>query len=134
MLEQDNDKALPNVCDDRKFLKKARKGICRRDDGHYELPLPLRDETIQLPNNKELALNRLKKLKGRLRSNNKYCKDYEAFMREIMEKELSLENRQIWYIPHHGVYHPKKPDTITVVFDAYLERPVHKLIFLISQD
>lgn len=90
MLEQDfcekrnDDKALSS--DDRKFLKKPRKGIHRKDDGHYELPLPLRDENIQLPNNKELALNKLKKLKGRLRSNDKYCKECKAFMKEITEK------------------------------------------------
>ena len=23
-----------------------------------------------------------------------------------------------WYIPHHGVYHPKKPKKIRVVFDC----------------
>lgn len=26
-----------------------------------------------------------------------------------------------WYIPHHGVYHPKKPDKIRVVFDYTAE-------------
>ena len=25
---------------------------------------------------------------------------------------------QIWYLPHHGVYHSKKPDKIRVVFDC----------------
>ena len=40
--------------DDRKFIKKVKEGIHRRDDGHYELPLPLRDERMMLPNNKEL--------------------------------------------------------------------------------
>ena len=53
--------------DDRKFIKKAKEGIHHRDDGHYELPLPLRDERMMLPNNKELALSRIKKLKGRLK-------------------------------------------------------------------
>lgn len=23
-----------------------------------------------------------------------------------------------WYLPHHGVYHPKKPEKIRVVFDC----------------
>ena len=27
----------------------------------------------------------------------------------------------MWYIPHHGVYHPKKPEKITVVFDCSVE-------------
>ena len=51
-------------------------------------------------------------------------------MREVIEKgyaervpaeELLLDNCQIWYIPHHGVYHPKKPGKIRVVFDASAE-------------
>ena len=116
--------------DDRKFIKKAKEGIHRRNDGHYELPLPLRDERMMLPNNKELALSRIKKLKGRLKHDSTYRKDYQGFMSEIIEKgyaervppeELSLDNGRIWYIPHHGVYHPKKPGKIRVVFDASAE-------------
>ena len=41
--------------DDRKFLKIVKDGIHQTDDGHYELPLPLRDEAIS----KEVALQRL---------------------------------------------------------------------------
>lgn len=116
--------------DDRKFIKKAKEGIHRRDDGHYELSLPLRDERMMPPNNKELALSRIKKLKGRLKHDSTYRKDYQGFMSEIIEKgyaervppeELSLDNGRIWYIPHHGVYHPKKPGKIRVVFDASAE-------------
>lgn len=25
----------------------------------------------------------------------------------------------VWYIPHQGVYHPRKPDKIRVVFDGF---------------
>ena len=31
------------------------------------------------------------------------------------------EERQDWYIPHHGVYYPKKPSKIQVVFDCSSE-------------
>ena len=31
--------------------------------------------------------------------------------------EISVKN-SVWYIPHHGVYHPQKPDKIRVVFDC----------------
>ena len=60
---------------DRKFMKKAKEGIHHRDDGHYKLPLPLRDERM-LPNNKELALSRIKKLRGRLKHESTYRKEY----------------------------------------------------------
>ena len=48
-------------------------------------------------------------------------------MREVIEKgcaeevqdgELATNDGKVWYIPHHGVYHPKKPDKIRVVFDC----------------
>ena len=31
------------------------------------------------------------------------------------------KERKVWYIPHHGVYHPKKPTKIRVVFDCSAE-------------
>lgn len=31
------------------------------------------------------------------------------------------KDKKIWYIPHHGVYHPKKPNKIRVVFDCSSE-------------
>ena len=73
---------------DRKFIQKAREGIHQRKDGHYELPLPLREERMQLPNNKELALTRLKKLRGRLtcRNNETYRNDYQGFVNEVIKK------------------------------------------------
>lgn len=31
--------------------------------------------------------------------------------------ETKANNGEVWYIPHFGVYHPKKPSKIIVVFD-----------------
>lgn len=28
------------------------------------------------------------------------------------------EGETVWYIPHHGVYHPQKTDKLRVVFDC----------------
>ena len=75
---------------------------------------------IRPPSNKELSLtvSRLDKLLGRLESNEAYGKDYQAFMKEFIDKgyaervpaeELALENNQTWHILHHGVYHPTSP-------------------------
>lgn len=73
----------------------------------------------------QVALNLLSKLKRRLKTNSKYRKDYLAFMSDLIEhghaergpaEEVVMKNGQVWYIPHHGVYHLKKPDKIRVVF------------------
>ena len=115
---------------DRKFLNVLESNIRHRDDGHYEVPLPLKEEGLKLPNNLTLALSRLERLKQRLKRDRKYREHYEAFMKEMIDKgqaervpdeELHLSNGRIWYIPHHGVYHPQKLDKIRVVFDASAE-------------
>ena len=56
----------------------------------------------------------------------KYQDDYTTFMNEIIAKgyaekvlkEASNNHGNVWYIPHHGVYHPKKPVKICVLFDC----------------
>jgi len=112
--------------EDKTFLRKLEEGIHQRSVGHYEMPLPFRDDMPNLPNNRSLALSRLHKLGQRFKGDTKYKDDYTAFMNEIIAKgyaeevpEKASENDgRVWYIPHHGVYHPKKPDKIRVVFDC----------------
>ena len=89
------------------------------------MPLPLRNENLELPNSKGLALNRLMKLRRRLSSDNQFTKDYCSFMEEIISSGYAeivpfdeTTSKQVWYIPHHGVYHKKKPGKIRVVFDC----------------
>ena len=112
--------------DDQKFLKKVGDGI-HLVDGHYEMPLPFRETEPSLPNNKTLALHRLKQLENRLKKDEVYSTHYNAFMDGIIrhdfaervpEKDLERQDSHMWYIPHHGVYHPKKPGKIRVVFDC----------------
>jgi len=96
------------------FLKKLEEGVHQRSDGHYEMPLPLRDNMPSLPNNKSLALRRLHKLGQRFEDDMKYRDDYTTFMNEIIAKgyseEASYNDGNVWYIPHHRVSHPKKPE------------------------
>ena len=112
--------------EDRRFLTIVREGIHQSDDSHYEMPLPLRNNDAELPNNKELALSRLMKLKQRLKSGTQYRKDYVEFMQEnikngfaekVPREEVSDKIRRVWCTPHQGVYHKKKPGKIRVVFD-----------------
>lgn len=54
--------------EDRKFLDILSTGIHKRSDGHCEMPLPLRHEEVELPNNRSQALRRLSLLKARFKS------------------------------------------------------------------
>ena len=91
------------------------------------MPHPLWNNDAELPNNKELALSHLMKLKQKLKSDTQYRKDYVDFMQEnikngfaekVPREEVSDKTRRVWYIPHHGMYHKKKPSKIRVVFDC----------------
>lgn len=117
----------PLSVEDRRFLKIVREGVHQLEDGHYEMPLPMRSERVELLNSKELTTSRLMKLKRRLTSDDQFRKDYNSFMQDIISSgyaervpagEASTKSKQVWYIPHHGVYHKKKPGKIRVVFDC----------------
>jgi len=112
--------------EDKAFLKIAEEGIHQLTDGHFELPLPFRNKGVLLDDNREMAMRRLLHLKKRFEGSDQYRQDYTAFMNEIIDnghaervpdKELSLPDGSVWYIPHHAVYHPKK-QKIRVVFDC----------------
>ncbi len=111
--------------EDVKFLAKLKEGIKQKPNGHYEMPLPFKEERPSLPNNKVCAEHRLRCLKKRLKKDDQYQKDYVTFMEDIIARgdaekvpESEVTNQTTWYIPHHGVYHPQKPGKIRVVFDC----------------
>ncbi|XP_030828067.1 uncharacterized protein LOC105436445 isoform X1 [Strongylocentrotus purpuratus] len=115
----------PYSVEETRFMEILESGIRRRDDGHYEMPLPLKSANPNLPFNKPLAMKRWKQLSGRLRKNPKFCEDYRAFMDDVIQNyaervpadRLQIQDR-VNYIPHTGVYHPRKPNKIRVVFDC----------------
>ncbi|XP_028394495.1 uncharacterized protein LOC114518689 [Dendronephthya gigantea] len=112
--------------EDKSFLKRAEQDI-QLIDGHYQLPLPFRNSDPRLPNNRQQATQRAYWQKKKMLSNEKYRHDYVTFVENLItkgyaEKILTEQNSptsgKIWYLPHHGLYHAKKPDKIRVVFDC----------------
>ena len=89
--EEENGMAMSQ--EDREFLRKAKEGIHHREDLHYELPLPFREQDVQLPNNRPQAAQRLIGLKKKLESNDKYRADYVDFMTGIIDKGLCSQDR-----------------------------------------
>ena len=101
------------------------------EDHHYKMPLPFRRDETELPSNRKTAETRFHQLKRRFTRDPKYKQDYVSFMNEMIragyaERALK-ENPKFWYLPHHSVYHPKKPGKIRVVFDCSAEFEGHSL-------
>ena len=123
--ERSNVDSLGYSADDKKFLTMMNND-CIKVDGHYQVPLPLRNKDLIIPNNREQVLQRMKWLKRKLQKNKKLYEDYNVFMKDIITKGYARkisEDREplegkLWYIPHHGVYHAKKPEKIRVVYNC----------------
>ena len=63
------------------------------EDGHNVMPLPFRESTPKIVNNKSLALHRLSKLGTCLENDENYRKDHQAFMNYLIANgyaELNL--------------------------------------------
>ena len=107
---------------DLQFLDTLQAGMTRLDDGSYCLPLPLRDKGY-MPNNKVQAEKRLNQLVQKFKKDEAYKQEYFSFLQDMINSghaELAPENAvdgKEWYIPHFGIYHPKKKK-LRVVFDA----------------
>ena len=108
---------------DIKFLEILKNGISQNNKGHYQMPLPFKNGPPTLADNRNAALGRLASLKKQLLKNPNYQEQYIQFMNKIIESneaEIAPKGTkgQMWYIPHHGVYHPHKPNKLRVVFDC----------------
>ena len=106
-----------------KFMNSISNLVKHFNNKHYEIELPLKNIKQQLPY-KKLALQRASSLKRKPFSYNNLLKDYQVYMSDLITNcyaKLATENGPIgktWYIPHHGIYHPKKPGKLRVVFDC----------------
>ncbi len=71
-------------------------------------------------------MQRALNLKKKFKKNSSFHEEYSNFMNDMFKKghaikvptpHLSRQDGQVWYIPHHGVYHPQKK-RLRVFFDC----------------
>ena len=120
----ESDQHQPSLSvEDRRFIR-IMDTDAKLQDSHYVLPVPFRSEDLSLPNNRSQAFNRAMWLKKKLERGDQFRDDYVKFMQELLSKEYVVKCEEpptegkVWYVPHHGVYHPQKPGKIRVVFDC----------------
>ncbi|XP_078344112.1 uncharacterized protein LOC144629777 [Oculina patagonica] len=102
-------------------------GSVKKVSGHYQIALPWRQHPPYLPDNRALAEQRLYLLKKKFLRDQEFFGRYKGTINDYITKgyaqrvpkdELSADGKPLWYLPHHAVFHPQKPEKLRVVFDC----------------
>lgn len=126
-LEFDGPKPLarPVSIEDKEAISLP-KANCLLTGGHIELPLPWQKGSPCVPNNKPVALRRLYTLRRRLWKNQELNEQYtdvmtgyiaEGHAEWVRNPDLARLG-EVWYLPHHSVVNPMKPEKLRIVFDC----------------
>ncbi|XP_076041939.1 uncharacterized protein LOC143025813 [Oratosquilla oratoria] len=93
-------------------------------NGKYEIPLPMKEKLIIVPDSEPMTFERLQRLRRKFKDDENY-KQYKQFMINLLEKWYAEEvptcdvrNQQVWYIPHFGLRHPTKSIKVRVIFEC----------------
>jgi len=102
----------------------------RLEDSVCIVGLPWVRPGIVLPNNKEAVLRAFYRHEKKLLNDPEYGTKYHeaitkntanGFARKLTREEAAIHHPRIWYIHHHGVVKPYKPDKVRPVMDASFE-------------
>ncbi|KAK0150310.1 hypothetical protein N1851_008772 [Merluccius polli] len=111
--------------EDRRFMEIMSSSVTLQN-GHYHLPLPLRAKDVVMPDNYDMAKQRIGNLQRKFKRDESYALEYSNFMADVIKKgyaekvpqeQLHRGDGKVWHIPHHGVYHKQK-GKLRVVFDC----------------
>ena len=90
------------------FLNMMKSGIKQMDNGHYSMPLPLKQPVPRLPNNQAQALSRLNLLKKKFSRDDKFSTEYTSFMEENNFKRASQKQSR-----------SKKVTVVTITYGTF---------------
>ena len=119
-----NDEKRGLSVEDREFLDLMSNDLEKSSEGNWVFPLPFRKDHPSLPDNRSYVWRRAKAPQRNLHKDPIKKQHVVTFMEQILEKghaEVApplQEGEQCWYLPIFGVYHPKKPNQVRVVFDS----------------
>ena len=118
-----NERTSPSV-EDLLALRAIESGT-KHVNGRFTIPIPWRPDSACLPYNREIAIRRLHYLRKRLLQDPGLRVKYvQAMQRNIKlgyvesAGPINDTTNPVWYLPHHPVINPKKPDKVRVVFDC----------------
>jgi len=106
-----------------KFLSERTQEV----EGRYEVPLLWKDENIQLPDNRVVAIHRLGLLEKRLQRDPELGEAYKktidtdlekGYIKRLTKEETADQAKRTWYLPHHPVLNPNKPGKVRRACDV----------------
>ena len=119
-----HDESIGLSIEDKEFLHIMDSNFERDQDGQWVAPLPFLSNRQPLRSNRSLALKRARSFDYSLSKDEKKAKHVTDFMQRMLdnkhcEKAPTLKSgEEHWYLPVFGVYHPRKPESIRLVFDS----------------
>ncbi|XP_023289117.1 uncharacterized protein LOC111674124 [Orussus abietinus] len=97
----------------------------RQIEGQWETGLLWRHDTIEFPDSRNTALNRLEALERKMDRNPEFRAAYQKEVNSLLESGYATRvgeaedcSKRVWYLPHFGVTNPNKPGKLRLVFDA----------------
>ncbi len=110
--------------EDRQFIQLMDKELFMDDNNSWVAPLPYCSPRQRLPNNREQALSPFNSLCHTLCRKSEMREHFVEFMQRIFDNDHAEPAPPVnpgeegWYLPSFGVFHPRKPSQIRVVFDS----------------
>ncbi|XP_077275585.1 uncharacterized protein LOC143904642 [Temnothorax americanus] len=103
----------------------------RDHSGRFVVSYPFISDPPTFVDSRPIAVNRLRALERRFKSNGEFREGYNAFMQDYLDSghmELASDpfpaDGRVYYLPHHGVYKLDSATTkLRVVFDASSKCP-----------
>lgn len=119
-----NDNKLAPPIDEQKFIQIMDREVFKDSANSWVAPLPFCSPRRRLPNNREYAYKRLKALCHTLEKKPEMKEHYLDFIQKMLDNDQAelapslQDGQECWYLPSFGVYHPRKPGKIRIVFDS----------------
>ena len=116
----------PRSREDKRVLETLERTVKHVSD-RYEVGTLWREGEVKFPDNHLMAEKRLESIERKLKRDEelakKYCaiiKDYvdKGYARKLTPEEASAPTPKPWFLPHHPVRNPNKPDKVRIVMDA----------------
>ncbi len=107
---------------DREILEETERSTIQVD-GRYQVKLPWKKTTSEIPQTYDMALRRLESIERKLKKSpvlqERYHKAIEAYINEGYVSKLNERPTDTgWYLPHHPVISDYKNTKLRVVFDS----------------